>query len=205
MKNRDTISRNAASAEHDACEPRIRLATVDDALRIVEIYRHYVETSAATFEYVAPTVEEMRRRIASTLERYPYLVAECGDIVVGFSYAGPLRARPAYDWSCETTIYIAPDVRGAGVGRALYANLESMLTRMGILSAFACVAYTGDDEDEFLTDASLRFHERMGYAPVGMFDDCGSKFGRWYGIAWMRKDLGPHLSDPKPVVPFPLL
>lgn len=198
-------SKGSTDSGHNACEPRIRLATIDDAPRIAEIYRHYVETSAATFEYVAPDVEEMRRRIASTLERYPYLVAELDETVVGFSYAGPLRSRPAYDWSCETTIYVAPDVRSVGVGRALYANLENALVRMGILSAYACVAYTGRDEDEFLTDASLRFHERMGYVPVGTFDDCGSKFGRWYGVMWMRKDLGPHLPEPKPVVPFPLL
>lgn len=198
-------NKGTTNVDHNACEQRIRPATVDDAPTIAAIYRHYVETSAATFEYVAPGIEEMRRRIASTLERYPYLVAERGETVVGFAYARPLRSRPAYAWSCETTIYVAADERSTGIGRMLYANLEDALTRMGVLSAYACVAYADSDEDDFLTEASLRFHKRMGYTKVGTFEDCGSKFGRWYGIMWMRKDLGPHLPDPEPVVPFPLM
>lgn len=190
--------------EREASEPTIRLASVDDALRIAEIYGYYVETSAATFEYVAPSAEEMRRRIAATLNRYPYVVAERNGVVIGFAYAGPLRSRSAYDWSCEMTIYVASDERGSGVGKMLYGELEELLRRMGMLSAYACVAYA-DPEDEFLSNASFRFHERMGYMMVGKFDDCGNKFGRWYDITWMKKDLNPHLPDPQPVVPFPCL
>lgn len=87
------------------------------------------------------------------------------------------------------------------MGHALYEALEDALRRMGILSAYACVACPNPD-DEHLTDASSRFHERMGYAKVGEFADCGNKFGRWYDIAWMKKDLGPHKPDPKPVTPL---
>ena len=87
------------------------------------------------------------------------------------------------------------------MGRALYEALEDVLRRMGILSVYACVACPNPG-DEHLTDASSRFHERMGYAKVGEFADCGNKFGRWYDIAWMKKDLGPHEPDPRPVTPF---
>lgn len=179
----------------------VRVAALDDAPAIATIYRHYVETSAATFEYVAPDDDEIRRRMAAVLERYPYFVAVREGIVIGFTYAAPLRTRPAYDWSCETTIYVAPGRRTTGVGRALYEALEDALRRMGILSAYACVACPNPG-DEHLTDASSRFHERMGYAKVGEFADCGNKFGRWYDIAWMKKDLGPHEPDPRPVTPF---
>ncbi len=82
------------------------------------------------------------------------------------------------------------------MGHALYEALEDALRRMGILSAYACVACPNPG-DEHLTDANSRFHERMGYAKVGEFADCGNKFGRWYDIAWMKKDLGPHKPDPK--------
>lgn len=99
----------------------IRIATLDDAPAIATIYRHYVETSAATFEYVAPDDDEIRRRMTAVLERYPYFVAVREGIVVGFTYAAPLRTRPAYDWSCETTIYVAPDRRATGVGRGACA------------------------------------------------------------------------------------
>lgn len=88
------------------------------------------------------------------------------------------------------------------MGRALYEALEDALGRMGILSAYACVACPNPG-DEHLTDVSSCFHERMGYAKVGEFADCGNKFGRWYDIAWMKKDLsGGWIFDPNPVTPF---
>lgn len=179
----------------------VRIATLDDAPAVAAIYRYYVETSAATFEYIAPDVDGIRRRMAAVLDRYPYFVAVRDGDVIGFTYASPLRTRPAYDWSCETTIYVSSGGRTSGVGRALYQALEDALKRMGVLSAYACVArpHSGD---EHLTDASLRFHERMGYAKVGEFADCGNKFGRWYDIVWMKKDFGSHEPDPVPVVLF---
>ncbi len=179
----------------------IRVATADDARAIAGIYRHYVEETAVTFECVAPSVDEMRLRIGRTLQRYPYFVAERDGSVVGFTYAGPLRMRQAYDWSCEATVYVAASARGGGIGAALYGALEEALVKMGVLSVYACVAYA-DSEDEYLTDASMRFHERMGYRKVGEMRHCGSKFGRWYSIAWMQKDLGPHGPDPRPITAF---
>lgn len=184
--------------ERVAAPAQIRPATMDDAAGILAVYRHYVETTATTFEWAAPTVDEMRRRICSTLERYPYLVADRAGDVVGFTYAGPLRGRPSYDWSVETTIYVAAHERGTGVGRSLYEALEAALARMGVLSAYACVACT-ERADAHLTDASLRFHERMGYAKVGEWPCCGNKFGVWYNVAWFKKDLGAHMPNPTPV------
>ena len=179
----------------------IRVATADDAQAIAGIYRPYVQETAVTFECTAPGEDEMRLRIGRTLERYPYFVAERAGAAVGFTYAGPLRMRRAYEWSCETTIYVAADARGAGIGAALYGALEDALGKMGVLSLYACVAFP-DSEDEHLTEASLRFHERMGYRKVGEMRHCGSKFGRWYSIAWMQKDIGPHGPDPQPISAF---
>ncbi len=95
--------------------PRIRMATPDDAEALLAIYAPYVRDTAIAFEWDVPTVEEFRARIARTLERYPYLVAEsAGGRALGYAYAGPFRERKAYDWACELSIYVARDARGCG-------------------------------------------------------------------------------------------
>lgn len=187
--------------EATAGEALIRVAQLEDAAGVLDVYGPYVEGTAVTFECAVPSLGEMEARIARTLERYPYLVAERDGRIVGFTYAGPLRPRAAYDWSVETTIYVASDERGAGLGKALYDALEEALRAMGIVSLYACVAFA-EAEDERLTDASLRFHERQGFSKVGELRGCGSKFGRWYGIAWMGKRIGTPKPNPDPIRPF---
>ncbi len=187
-------------------DPRlvIRTATLNDGAAVLSIYRPYVENTAVTFEVVAPTEQDMCARIAKVLERYPYYVAEYDGNVVGYCYAGPFKIRAAYDWSVEVTIYVAPSMRGYGIGRALYERLEHALRRMGIVNAYACVAVP-DVEDEYLTCASQRFHTALGYSEVGVFRDCGNKFGRWYSMAWFAKMIGERVENPAPIRPFPEL
>ncbi len=180
---------------------RVRTAEPDDAQEVLDIYRHYVENTAVTFECIAPTLDEMRGRIEKALERYPYLVAERDGRIVGFASAGPFKTRHAYDWSVETTVYVSAAERGAGVGAALYEALEEALQQMGVLNLYACVACP-DVEDEYLTDASFRFHERRGFSKIGEFRHCGNKFGRWYSMTWMGKTIGSHEPDPAPIRPF---
>lgn len=198
----------------------VRVATVNDAAAILGIYSYYVENLAVTFECEVPSVDEIAARIERTLSRYPYFVAEllpaegetvAADVtgnaesaaprIVGFAYAGPLRMRSAYDRAVETSIYVASDTRGKGTGRALYRALEDALGKMGVIDMYACVA-CADAYDEHLSDASLRFHERQGFSKVGLFENCGYKFGRWYSIAWMTKALGEHIPDPPAVRMF---
>ena len=102
---------------------RIRPACPDDAERFRDIYAYYVDRTAVTFEYEAPSAEAFREKIAATLTRYPYLAAEEDGTVVGYAYAHPFVGRAAYGWSAETTIYLAPDARGRGIGRTLYGAL----------------------------------------------------------------------------------
>lgn len=181
---------------------KIRNATPEDAERLLEIYAPYVEKTAITFEYDVPSVEEFAGRIARTTKKYPYIVAEEDGCIEGYAYASTFHERAAYDWCVETSIYIAESSRRNGIGKLLYGALEDSLRRMGILNANACIAYTRT-EDEHLTNASVDFHKRMGYAEVGMFHDCGFKFGRWYDMIWMEKSLGEHTATPNKVVPFP--
>lgn len=170
---------------------RIRAANLSDASSIRGIYAHYVECTAITFEYDVPGLDELAARMAHTLERYPYLVAEDGGQVVGYAYAGTFKDRAAYDRSVEVSIYVRHDARGRGYGRALYEALEQELGERGILNLYACI---GDPivEDEYLTKDSERFHARLGFVKVGEFHKCGFKFGRWYNMIWMEKIIGKH-------------
>lgn len=101
----------------------IRPASPGDAQALVRIYAPYVTDTAITFEYGVPSEKEFAARIAGTLERYPYLVAERDGAPVGYAYAGAFHSRPAYDWAVETSIYVDRTQRRGGVGRALYAAL----------------------------------------------------------------------------------
>ena len=176
----------------------IRSAVPDDAPALLEIYSWYVLHSAVTFESAVPSQEEFRRRIGGTLEKYPYFVAEENGKPVGYAYAGAFHVRAAYGWSAEMSIYIAPDARGRGLGRQLYERLEGALGQMGILNLYACISWP-EEEDEYLDKSSPAFHERMGYAQVGMFRRCGYKFGRWYSMIWMEKIIGEHKCPPMEV------
>lgn len=181
---------------------KVRVATEKDAEELLQIYRPYVEGTVITFEYAVPSVEEFRHRIAHTLEKYPYLVAEEDGRIVGYAYAGAFKERAAYDWAVETTIYLAKGSRKKGMGRKLYDALEDALRMQHILNLNACIGYP-EVEDEYLTKNSADFHAHLGYRLVGEFKQCGYKFGRWYNMVWMEKMIGEHGEKPEPVIPFP--
>ena len=174
--------------------PEVRDAEIEDASRILEIYDHYVKNTAITFEYETPSLNDFVARMEKTMKRYPYLVVTVDGRIEGYAYAGVFKDRAAYDWSAETTIYIAPDARRSGLGRMLYEALEERLKAMGILNMYACIGYP-DVEDEYLTRNSAEFHEHLGFSKVGEFHKCGYKFGRWYNMIWMEKMIGEHRSD----------
>ena len=175
----------------------IRDAKPEDAERILEIYAYYITHTATSFEYDVPALSEFQARIAHTMNRYPYLVAEQDGIIQGYTYAGAFVGRAAYDWSCELTIYLDHTAVKHGLGRALYEALENRLSRMGILNLYACIGYP-DTEDEYLTKNSAAFHTHLGFSVVGRFHQCGCKFGRWYDMIWMEKIIGEHGPDQRP-------
>lgn len=182
----------------------IREATVEDAAAIRSVYAPYVESTVITFEYQVPSVEEFRRRIAHTRERYPYFVAEEDGRVLGYAYAyaGPFVGRPAYDWSAELSIYVDRHLRKKGLGKKLYGALLEALKKMGILDVYACIGYP-EQPDEYLDFNSAQFHAHLGFEPVGIFKNCGYKFNRWYHMIWMGKNLGEHGKNQPPVRPYP--
>ncbi len=160
---------------------RIRPASAGDAAALLEIYRPYVETTATSFETVAPTVDEFSARIAKAIAGWQWLVAECDGRLVGYAYGGLHRERPAYRWSTEVSAYVDPDHHRRGIGRALYARLLDELARKGYCSAYAAITVPND--------GSVALHRSAGFEPIGVFRSVGRKFGKWHDVAWFQRLL----------------
>lgn len=166
----------------------IRDALLSDALSLSEIYAHYVENTAITFDIAPRTAEGFAALIASVQETYPFLVAVQNDVVVGYAYAARFRRQAAYDACVELSIYLDPSHMGEGIGRVLYEELERRLVSQGVTNLYACIAYP-IEPDEYLDANSAEFHEHLGFAIIGRFHRCGRKFGRVYDMVWMEKLL----------------
>ena len=177
---------------------KVEKVTIEDTKKLLEIYAPYVLNTAISFEYDLPTLEEFAGRIETITSKYPYIKATADGVIFGYAYASTFKARPAYDWSVETTIYIKQDARGNGIGRMLYETLEKSLKEMGIINMNACIA-VAKENDPYLTNASKCFHEKMGFSIVGTFHNSGHKFDTWYDMIWMEKILGIHNDNPNPV------
>ena len=158
---------------------RIRMAGLEDAAALLAIYAPYVRETAITFEYDVPSEKEFAGRIAHTLEKFPYLVAENDGEIVGYAYAGAFHPRAAYQWCAEMSVYVKRDARRMGVGRKLYDAMETILSMQRLTNVEACIAVPSAP-DAHLTLDSVRFHEKMGYRMVGAFHQCGYKFDTWY-------------------------
>ncbi|MGN0633231.1 MAG: GNAT family N-acetyltransferase [Oscillospiraceae bacterium] len=180
---------------------KIERAYEEDAAKLLEIYAPYVEETAVSFEYKVPSVEEFAERIRTVSSKYPYIKAvDNNGEILGYAYAGAFKGRSAYNWSVETTVYVRNDRRQSGIGRALYECLEKSLQQMGVLNLNACIAFTAEP-DEYLTNDSMLFHQKLGYELVGTFHKCGYKFNKWYDMIWMEKIIGKHGTD-QPCVKF---
>lgn len=179
----------------------IKPVTPADTKKLLEIYTPYVTETAVTFEYDVPTTDEFKTRIENILEKYPYIAAVENNIIIGYAYAGVFKARAAYNYDVEVTIYIKKEHRRSGVGKILYAELERLLKKQGITNLYACIACT-ENEDEYLTNDSVKFHERMGYRLVGTFKQCGYKYSRWYDMVWMEKIIGEHLAEQPEIIKY---
>jgi L-amino acid N-acyltransferase YncA len=162
----------------------IRPAGLRDIAAITRIYDHAVRHGTASFEIEPPDEHEMVQRYEALRDgRYPYLVAELGGTIAGYAYAGPYRARPAYDWSVENSIYIAPQSQRRGIGRALLEQLIVAAQERGFRQMIAII---GDSANA----ASIELHRAAGFRMVGTFDNVGFKFGRWLDSVLMQRPLG---------------
>lgn len=159
----------------------IRLATEADLPAILDIYGPYVLHTAVSFEYSVPTLEEFTQRFRGITAQFPWLVWEEGGKVLGYAYGSLPFARDAYRWCAASSIYLAPEAQGRGIGRQLYRALEAVLQEQGYRKTYALV--TSDNA------GSMAFHEAVGFREVAVFPDCGYKFGRFYAVTWLEKTL----------------
>lgn len=201
IENRPLVPENAGCRQNrPLVHTTVRFATEDDAAALLAIYEPYIRNTAITFEWEVPTVEEFRSRIHDRLSMYPYLVAEQEGNIIGYAYASRFRARKAYDWDVETSIYIKQDCRRSGAGSLLLDTLERLLKKQGVLNIYAGITYH-DEPDAYWDRQSIIFHTKKGYVQVAKYNDCGCKFNRWYGLLFMEKMIGEHTENPAPVIP----
>lgn len=160
----------------------IRIARPGDADAIAAIYNHYVAGSVATFELAEVAAAEMAARIAEVASHgLPWIVAGEGSRILGYAYAGRWRTRAGYRHSVETSIYLAPDATGRGLGVALYDHLLAMLPPLGVHAVIGGIALPNP--------ASEALHQRLGFEPVARFREVGLKFGQWIDVAYWQRCL----------------
>jgi L-amino acid N-acyltransferase YncA len=170
----------------------VRAATAADIAAIAAIYRTAVLQGTASFELEPPDEAEMSGRFtAITAAGYPYFVATLDERVVGYAYASAYRTRPAYRFTVEDSVYIAPDAQGKGVGRSLLRALVAASTADG---SRLMVAVIGDSRNF----ASIALHRSAGFRFCGTIHSVGYKFGRWLDSVIMELPLGEgETSDPR--------
>lgn len=175
----------------------VRMARPDDAAAMLAIYRPIVRETTISFELEPPSVEAFAARIASTIERYPWVVWE-EEGVRGYAYAGSHRDRPAYAWSVESSVYVAAAHRRQGIAGALYDELFERLREQGFFNVFAGITLPND--------RSISFHRSRRFAPVGVYRQVGYKFGTWHDVAWFGLRLRPEEEHPhdRPRPPSPV-
>ena len=170
--------------------PLIRPSSDADLPAITAIYAHHVLHGTGSFETEPPSVADMTTRRADVLSKgLPYLVVEQDGKIAGFAYGNWFKPRPAYRYSVEDSIYMAPDLQGKGLGRALLAELMARFEALGIRKVMAIV---GDSANT----GSVGIHLALGFTQVGIVDSCGWKFGAWRDIVIMQKTLGVGNTQP---------
>lgn len=170
--------------------PLIRPSAEHDLAAVTRIYGHHVLHGTGTFELTPPSLEDMTARRADVLSKgLPWLVLEERGEVLGYAYGTWFKPRPAYRFSVEDSIYLAPEAAGRGLGRALLAELLAALERHGVRKVMAIIGDSGNT-------ASIGVHAALGFERVGVVQSCGWKFGRWLDIVLMQRSIGEGDSTP---------
>ena len=173
---------------------KIRLATGLDAGEILQIYAPIVSDTAISFEVIPPTLLEMQKRMLKVLSKLPWLVCEDGSGVLGYCYASVHRARAAYRWSVDTSIYIHEGARRRGIGQALYRALFQALKLQGYYNACAGISLPNP--------ASVALHEALGFEAVGVYRKVGYLMGQWRDVGWWQLTLQEHTAEPQETLPL---
>ncbi len=172
----------------------IRLATMHDAVEILNIYSVYVLNTVISFETSVPSKEEMEKRIVSVLAKDPWLVVEEDNIIFGYAYACKHSERAAYKWSVDVSAYVREDCRGKGIGKRLYTALLSILRLQGYRNVYAGICLPNE--------SSVGIHEYFGFEKIAHYNQVGYKFGQWHDVGWWEAFLVKHNSEPDEPLPM---
>jgi L-amino acid N-acyltransferase YncA len=157
----------------------VRSAIASDAAALASIYNFYIQNTVITFEEEPVSPQTMMTRVAEVQNAsLPWLVAEIDGVVVGYTYASKWKARSAYRYSVETTIYLEQGREGQGIGTRLYAELLSILRKQGIHAVMAGAALPNA--------ASVALHEKLGFERVATFSQVGFKHQKWVDVAYWQ-------------------
>jgi L-amino acid N-acyltransferase YncA len=173
---------------------KIRIAEPADSPAVLAIYAPFCNSSSTSFETVAPSAQQMAKRIDGTTAEYPWLVCEVDDVLAGYVYASRHRERAAYRWMVEVTVYISDCFRRRGVGRALYTSLFAILAEQNFCKAFAGITLPNPQ--------SVGLHEALGFKLIAVYPGVGYKLGRWLDVGWWQLQLRPEEIPPPEPVPF---
>jgi len=176
-------------------KPRVRVATEADAEAMLAIYAPFVRDTPVTFDTEVPEVPEFRERIQETLTRFPWLACETGSGICGYAYASAYPGRAAFRWCVESSIYVAPDTQGQGVGTSLYEALFQVLLLQNYVRVYASITKPNP--------GSEALHGSVGFLRVGECHAAGYKLGQWHDFSLWEHVLQPPPENPEEPIAFP--
>lgn len=166
----------------------LRIAAIDDAPALLDIYAPYVTDTCISFEDTVPTLSEFESRITNTLLKFPYIVCESDGKPIAYAYAHSYRSRAAYDWGAELSVYVDKNAHHSGIGTALYTALIEILRNMNFQTVYGIVT--------FPNPKSEKLHEKFGFKNCGIMPKCGYKLGQWVDITNFELEIGTFPSNP---------
>jgi phosphinothricin acetyltransferase len=166
----------------------LRLISENDVGEVLEIYKPYVLHTIITFEYETPSIDEFLQRIKANITDYPWLVCLHDNKIIGYAYAGFHRYRTAYQWSCESSVYLLPEFHHKGIASILYETLFSLLRIQGYINVYAGISLPNEK--------SVGFHQSFGFKKIGIYKKIGYKFDKWHDVEWFQFHLQEHIHNP---------
>lgn len=173
-------------------EKHIRMATLEDCERILEIYAPYVLETTVSFETQVPSVEEFRDRMKGIQEQYPWLVCEVDGKIAGYAYASKHAQRAAYQWSVDVSIYLDESYHRMHIATELYQAVIDIVRKQGYYTAYALISVPNERSDAF--------HEKFGFQHVGTLHKAGYKHGEWHDLKYFEYELADYPDTPIPPV-----
>jgi len=167
----------------------IRLIAENDVQEVLEIYKPYVINTFVSFEYDVPSADEFLLRVQNNISEYPWLICLHGNKIIGYAYASKYRYRTAYQWSCESTVYLLPEYHRKGIAGILYETLFSLLRLQGFFNVYAVISLPNEK--------SVGFHQSFGFKKIGIYKKVGYKFNKWHDVEWFYFQLQKHIINPQ--------